>query len=60
VEIQHDHETVGAVAIYDYKNPAPEDPDEPHHWHVGSKKKSHALELIDFVTSSRKHVAKIS
>ena len=60
VEIQHDGETVGAVAIYDYKNPAPEDPDTPHMWHVGSKKMTHAMELIDFVTSSRKHVAKTS
>jgi len=57
VEIQHDHKTVGAVAIYDYKNPAPEDVDEPHRWHVGSKSKTHAMELIDFVTGSRKQVA---
>lgn len=53
VEVQHDDRTVGAVSIYDYKNIAPEDPHEPHHWHLGGRPYTAVMELIDFVTHAR-------
>ena len=55
VEIHHDGEVKGAVAIYDYKEHVgySEDGLETQHitsWHVGSKNNWLAADLINFVT----------
>jgi hypothetical protein len=54
VEIKHDSEIVGAVAIYDYKSDTTNDPDEVIHWHLGCKTKNLALEVTDFITTGTK------
>jgi hypothetical protein len=53
IEVQHDGETIGAVSIYDYKNLAPDDENEPHDWHLGGRPYTAAMELVDFVTHAR-------
>lgn len=56
VDVHHDEEYAGTVAIYDYKSDHSEDPDEDIHWHLGSKSKYHAMEVEDFILTGQKHI----
>jgi hypothetical protein len=57
VEIKHDGDIVGAVAIYDYKSDSSDNPDEEIHWHLGCKTKNLALEITDFITTNNKRLS---
>lgn len=57
VEIKHDGDIVGAVAIYDYKSDHSDNPDEVIHWHLGCKTKNLALEITDFITTNTKRLS---
>lgn len=60
VEVNHDGETVGGVAIYDYKSDHSDDVGEEIHWHLGSKTNTLALEVTDFITTGNKHLQQIN
>jgi hypothetical protein len=51
IEIEHDGEFSGAVAIYDYKSDHSDDIGEEIHWHLGSKQKQHAEQLVEWVSN---------
>lgn len=54
IEVTHNDQPAGAVAIYDYKSLAPDDPDEPHRWHLGGRDRHVAWELIEFIKEHQK------
>ena len=54
VLIRHNGHDTGAVAIYDYKSDHSDDIGEEIHWHLGSKTKTLALEITDFITHGKK------
>jgi hypothetical protein len=57
VEIEHDGEFSGAVAIYDYKSDHSDDIGEEIVWHLGSKQKQHADQLVEFMTNGKQKFA---
>lgn len=60
VEVKHDGETQGFVAIYDYKSDHSDDIGEEIHWHVGAKGPYLALEVVDFIKTGKHHEVKLS
>lgn len=60
VEIKHDGESKGVVAIYDYKSDHSDDIGEEIHWHIGAKGPTLALEICDFVKTGKHHEVKLS
>lgn len=59
IEIKHDGETQGFVAIYDYKSDHSDDVGEEIHWHVGAKGPYLSLEVVDFITTGKYHEVKL-
>ena len=53
VEVKHDGESRGFVAIYDYKSDHSDDIGEEIQWHVGAKDVYLASEVVDFATTGK-------
>ena len=60
IEVKHDGETSGFVAIYDYKSDHSDDIGEEIHWHVGARGSNLALEVVDFIKTGKHHEVKLS
>ena len=60
IELKHGEDTVGFVALYDYKSDSSDDPREEINWHVGAKNETHAMEVISFITTGKTYLVENS
>ena len=60
IELKHGEESIGFVALYDYKSDSSDDANEEINWHVGAKNETHAMEVISFITTGKTYLVENS